>query len=159
MLDCLLTRNKFPQNTHQQIWWLQNPRSWQSSWQPAAWRVTQEWRELCLDNSNSSVQGGDFKSSSPFLPLRDTIPWVGDPHSNGAVSYYFIFCSLTKNAIIRMLTPKMLTSTLMKMKFQQVLTHVPFFAKDHCRLCHPVHRLVHSLEFQADTWCDPTGLY
>lgn len=42
-------------------------------------------------------------------------------------------------------------------KFRQVLIH--FCAKDHYRLCHTVHRLIHSLEFQAHTQCDPTSLY
>lgn len=56
-------------------------------------------------------------------------------------------------------TPKMLTNTQLKMKFQQVLIHAPVFAKDRGKLCHTVRRLIHSLEFQAHTRYDPTGLY
>lgn len=81
----------------------------------------------------------------------------GDLHTKGATSYHFIYCSLTKNAISKMLTPKTLTNTLMRMKFRHVLIH--FCAKDQYRLCHTVHRLIHSLEFQAHTQCDPTSLY
>lgn len=120
----------------------------------------QEWRALCLNSGDSWVQLWDFKSVSPsFLPLRDTVSRVGDLHAKGAASYHFLSCSLTKNVISKMLTLKTLTNMLMKTKFQQVLIHVPFFAKDHCRLCHTVHRLIHSLEFQAHTWCDPRDLY
>lgn len=56
------------------------------------------------------VQLWDFKSIPPsFLPHGDTVSRVGDLHAEVAESH-FLFCSLTKNAISKMLTPKTLTN-------------------------------------------------
>lgn len=90
-----------------------------------------------------------------FFPQRYSVTGGRSAHRRSyTLPFYLPFLNKECN---KMLTPKTLTNTLMRMKFQQVLIH--FCAKDHYRLCHTVHRLIHSLEFQAHTQCDPTSLY
>lgn len=114
-----------------------------SSW------VVHRWSELCFNSGNFLVQLWGYKSISPLL-----LPSEIQHHRwEICTCYHFIYCSLTKKAISKMLTPKTLTSTPIRMKFQQDLLH---FCE---KLCHSIHRLIHSLEFQAHTRCDPTSLY